>query len=374
MDSHCWTKDLRIKKGVPASGELNKSIAALESAILSLVNRQMVAEPNLKSKEVKDKLENYLNRKRRVKEILVKEPKSLYDFFEQFIKESRSTKTAGTVKTYLRTLGALKSFKPKLRFEDINMDFYYAFIDHMQKVYGMRENTIGLHIKNLKAVLNEAKFRGLNSNLDYKQRKFKVVFQEADAIYLRLDEIKRIRELDLSAKPGMEKVRDLFLIGCFTGLRFSDFSQIKKANFQTIEENQFISLRTIKTSSRVVIPLNQTIIEILEKYEGNIPKPDSNQAMNRTLKHIGKLAGIEETVIIRENRKGISYKRSLHKYELISSHIARRSFATNAFSSDIHTIAIMRITGHTNEKAFMQYIKVSEQENALLLADHSFFK
>ena len=189
-----------------------------------------------------------------------------------------------------------------------------------------------------------------------------------------MDEIEQIRSLDLSVKPGMERMRDLFLIGCFTGLRFSDFSQIKQASIVTMGENRFISLRTIKTGIRVVIPLNNAVEEILNRYNGGIPEIYTNQGMNRILKRIGKLAGLDEPVIIRENRKGISYKLTLPKYELISSHTARRSFATNAYLSGVPSISNMRITGHRTEKAFMQYIKVSQEENAIQLAGHSFFR
>jgi integrase len=86
------------------------------------------------------------------------------------------------------------------------------------------------------------------------------------------------------------------------------------------------------------------------------------------------MAEIDEPVIIRERKNGLCYKRTLPKYDLISSHRARRSFATNAYLSGIPSISIMQITGHSTERAFLQYIKVSQEENAINLASHSFFK
>jgi len=141
----------------------------------------------------------------------------------------------------------------------------------------MQDNTVGTHIKNLKAFLNDATIRRINTNLDFRNPKFKAIFEEADTIHLRLEESERIKLLDHSAKPGMEKMRDLFLVGCFTGLRFSDFSQIKLSNIVTMEENRFISLRTLKTNTRAVIPLNKAVLDILDKYKGGIPDTYTNQ-------------------------------------------------------------------------------------------------
>jgi hypothetical protein len=211
----------------------------------------------------------------------------------------------------LRALGALRKFRPALRFEDINMEFYYAFTEQMQKVYGMSENTVGMHIKNLKAFLNDSTARGINSCLDFRNSKFRANFQEADTIYLRMEDLDKLKELDLSARPVIERMRDLFLGGCFTGLRFSDFSQIKLSNIVAMGDNRFISLHTLKTSTRVVIPLNMVVLDVLDKYKGGIPDTYTNLAMNRILKQMGKLAGLDEPVMIKENRKGITYKRTL---------------------------------------------------------------
>ena len=164
-------------------------------------------------------------------------------------------------------------------------------------------------------------------------------------------------------------MRDLFLIGCYTGLRFSDLQQLRKEHFK----NNFVEINTLKTGQKVIIPQHWIISEILKKYDYNLPRMISNQKMNEYLKELGRLAQIDSIIIINQNSGGLQYDKRYKKYELITVHTARRSFATNMYLNDIPTISIMQITGHTSEKIFLRYIKVTKEENANKLAQHPFF-
>src|ERR1017187_1061110 len=166
-------------------------------------------------------------------------------FIEFYIKQVETTKKEATLKGYRNTLTHLKEFKGKkhIEFEDINLDFYNDFTEFLIHQKQFATNTIGKQIKNVKVFLNEATERGINKKLDYKSKRFKVVSEEADTIYLTESEIKNLYDLDLSENPRLERVRDLFIVGCYTGLRFSDFSQIASENIK----NGFISIRTQKT-------------------------------------------------------------------------------------------------------------------------------
>jgi integrase len=115
------------------------------------------------------------------------------------------------------------------------------------------------------------------------------------------------------------------------------------------------------------------IQEILVKYNNELPKGFTNQGINRELKEIGKAAGINEKVSICLTRGGVRTDTLYIKHDLITSHTARRSFATNAYLAGIPTISIMKITGHKTEKAFMRYIKISQEDNANKLAEHPYF-
>lgn len=112
---------------------------------------------------------------------------------------------------------------------------------------------------------------------------------------------------------------------------------------------------------------------ILEKYDYELPKLPSNQKFNDYIKEVAKLAKINEPIYSDKQKGDFSFKKTVPKWELVTSHTARRSFATNAFIAGVPTISIMKITGHKTESSFMKYIKISDKENALRLRSHSFF-
>ena len=123
-----------------------------------------------------------------------------------------------------------------------------------------------------------------------------------------------------------------------------------------------------------VIPLHKYVIEILAKYKGSLPPVISNQKMNKYIKEIGEIAGIDETTKIAITRGGKTETNLFPKFDLMTTHTARSSFSTNAYLMDIPSISIMKITGHRTERSFMKYIRISQEENANKLNNHPFFK
>ena len=219
--------------------------------------------------------------------------------------------------------------------------------------------------------MNEATDRGINKNLEYLNKRFKVLNDSADTIYLSKKELDAIRGLDLSNNARLDTVRDLFIVGCYTGLRFSDLEKLDKSNF--IKDFTQIKLKTQKTGETVIIPVHPYVKEIFIKYGNSLPKSISNQKMNEYLKEIGKKADIVENIIIGSIQGGRKTNNSYLKYQLITTHTARRSFATNAYLADIPSMDIMKITGHRSERSFIKYIKVTQEQNANRLINHPFF-
>jgi len=177
--------------------------------------------------------------------------------------------------------------------------------------------------------------------------------------------------LDLSKNSRLDRVRDLFLVGSWTGLRFSDFTSIKSRDIK----GDYFHIQTQKTGQKVVIPINPVVKAIMEKYkdqyENSLPPEISNVKMNSYLKEIGRMMDelkVSEGVTITKAGKTI-YKK-VEKWELLTTHTARRSFATNMYRAGIPSITIMAITGHKTEKAFLRYIKVTPDEHAKLLMIH----
>lgn len=186
---------------------------------------------------------------------------------------------------------------------------------------------------------------------------FKTYQEEVDNIYLNEDEIKKIYELDLSDEPEMDSIRDLFVLGCFTGLRYSDLSNIKPGNVK----KEFLYIRQGKTMNNVVIPLNKVALSIINKYSGGIPEGIHMNEFNKHIKTIAKKAGIDED-IIQTKKKGAERVETIEKkYQLIASHTCRRSFCTNEYLKGTPPLFIMKISGHRSEKNFLKYIKVDKQ-------------
>lgn len=250
-------------------------------------------------------------------------------------------------------------------FNEITYQFYENFTKYLKNL-GYSANYISSQIKNLKAVMNYAYKLGLHKNESFKS--FAKHTEDVDNIYLNEDEIKKIYELPL--KGYHDRARDLFIIGCCTALRYSDFTQIKPENIK----GDFIYVTTQKTTERVIVPIHWMVKQLLNKYNNNLPKAISNQKLNDYLKLIGEKAGINDIVTKTRTEGGKKITRTFHKYELITTHTARRSAATNMYKSGVPTIAIMKITGHKTEAAFLKYIKISKEENAQMLASHAFFR
>lgn len=299
-------------------------------------------------------------------------PKDFLSFIEEII--ASSNKRPNTIKHYKQTLKQLKEFKSstktELMFSAIDLNFYDKFIRYcVNKNYGT--NTIGGLIKNIKVFMNEAFDRKLTTNTEFKNRKFKTIEEETENIYLTKPEIEKIYSLDLSTNPRLDKVRDMFIIGCYTGLRYSDLIRLTEQNL--IDNQTKLKIKTEKTNESVIIPLHPFIKNILDKYKGFPEYNISNQKMNEYLKELGQTADLNEKVVISTTKGGQKQSFEFKKHEIITVHTARRSFATNAFMMNIPSISIMKITGHRTEKAFLKYIKISQSENAGKLSVHPFF-
>jgi len=348
----------------PLYPEFNARLQQIENHIYNLhrkfLNDGLFPTPEMLRIELNIKL---LKKKELIKNDLVVFADSLIQI---------SSKKPNTIKHYKQTVRILKEYvtlinKPIL-FEDINLEFYERFIRFCTaKQFGT--NTIGGLIKNIKVFMNEAFDRKLTENIEFKNRKFRTVDEDAETIYLSRDEIQKLYDLDLDSNPRLARVRDLFIIACYSGLRFSDLAQLKEENFNS----ERLKIQTEKTGELVIIPLHPLVKHILKKYNNKPPEIISNQKMNEYLKQLGDKAKINQNVLVHFTQGGKKIAKTYPKFELITVHTARRSFATNAYLNNVPAISIMKITGHRTEKSFLKYIKITQEENANKLMDHPFF-
>jgi integrase len=261
----------------------------------------------------------------------------------------------------------------KLNFNHITIDFYQNYLEYLSgKDY--KVNYIGKNIKILKTIMRAAQDEGHHTNEEMNRKQFKTLKTEVDTVYLTEKEINKLKEVELSDEPHMEKFRDVFLVGIYTAQRFSDYSRIKKDNIKTLSNGtKVIQLHQTKTGAIVTIPIKQELNEILKKYDYNLPKTHE-QKVNLNIKTICEKAKIKEPIETETIKGGLKVKTTTPKHKLITTHTARRTGATLMYLNGIPTIAAMKITGHKTEKQFMQYIKVTNEENAQNLALHPYFQ
>ncbi|MEO8759746.1 MAG: phage integrase SAM-like domain-containing protein [Bacteroidia bacterium] len=318
-----------------------------------------------------DRLRAELNKKLLVGEL--EKQNDLINYIKEAIKIS--TKQPNTIATYKGTLNRLIAFKAKysrqLTFENIDLQFYEDFMKFcIDKKYA--PNSVGTYIKNIKYFMGEAVDKKLTTNTDFKSRRFKKIGEDVDTIYLKEAELNQIYNKDFSKNKTLDRVRDLFIIGCYTGLRYSDLFAIN--NEHLIDKGTKLRIKTKKTGELVIIPLHNQVRAIIKKHGGIPQYKFTNEDMNTNLKVIAEQADIKETVLISATKGNVVETTPYKKHELVSVHTARRSFATNAFLNKIQPISIMKITGHKTEKSFLRYIKITQQDNANVLQDHAFFK
>lgn len=294
---------------------------------------------------------------------------------QRTIKKNGKQYSMGTIDSYKLVLKDLLHFettkKVKLRFNDINLTFYNEFKKSLND-RGMQINTIGTRIKHLKVFIKTAYNEGLTNNDIFRHPDFVKITEEVQKIYLSESEISKIYELDLSNHPPLVKVRDMFIISCYTALRYSDIVKLNKTNF--IKDGNFIDIKTQKGGQNVQIPTHWRVKEIFNKYDGNFPRVVQNNLFNRYLKDIGQMANINERINVSKTKGGLRIDTTKPKHELITAHTGRRSAATNFYLIGLDTLSIMKITGHRTESSFMKYIKVSNEESAKRLSSHPYFQ
>ncbi|MEJ7821360.1 MAG: site-specific integrase [Chitinophagaceae bacterium] len=299
---------------------------------------------------------------------------TLFLFIEKYIQECSGYKSQSTIKTYQSTFKHLKNYSKllskELDFEDITHDFRNKFIRYLQNL-GSGKNTEGKHIKEIKVFMNEATERGLNFNLDFRSKSFSKPSESATKVFLSMQEIEKLVDLDLSYCKTKEIVRDYFIISSMSSLRYSDVIDIKEENIK----NDAIHIITKKTGEQVIIPLSPWIKNIFIKYNYRFEKKiPCNQIFNKVIKEVCKIAGLNEQITITKTIGGVKKTIVYMKYELISSHSARRSFVSNCILAGIGIPQIQLITGHRSLKTLSLYVRINQVQNAERLANHSFFQ
>lgn len=249
--------------------------------------------------------------------------------------------------------------------KDIGREEVEGFIEYLHIEKRLKISTIKSMITKLKYLLEKAYLNGWAVDDSYTDAKVRE--NESTQIYLSEKEVARIYYAKGLTKK-QEEIRDMFVVGCMTGQRYSDYSRLSKDNI--VGDNIHVLQR--KTKNKAVVPLTDYVREIFERYGGNLPAARCIQYFNKAIKEICKKIGLVDMVVYEEEQAGEIVMIRRPKYEMISSHTARRTFATNMIRNNVSTSKIRKCTGHKSTACFDRYDRMTLTDNARSLAGNGY--
>ena len=302
----------------------------------------------------------------------------LVDYIDTFIEFKKNDVKSSTL-TKCNVIKHLleryqKHTKSILYIRDIDTKFKMDFEKYCISV-GYAPNTTSRNIRFVKTFCRHAKSNGVETH--HQLDSIKAKYYKVDNIYLDEVEIKKIEDIKISElTDGLENARDWLLISCFCGQRVSDFLRFDKSMIR-YEKNKagelkpLIEFTQVKTEKIMTIPLHSKIMEILKKYDGNFPRKISDQKYNEHIKNVCEKGKIDEPIhgVLFDKDKKEKIEQDYPKWKFVSSHIGRRSFASNNYGK-IPTSFLMYITGHTTEGMFLTYIGKSNKDIAMELTNY----
>ena len=295
--------------------------------------------------------------------------RKFFDIFDEFVKEESNFNqwTNSTIAKMQALKNHLLEFNVDTNFSFFTEKGLFEYQIFLQNELKFKNSTILKHFSFLKWFLRWATKKEYNSNNAYSFYKPKLKSTQKKIIFLTQNELKKLKEYKISEqKKYLERVRDVFLFQCYTGLRYSDVANLKKSDIK----DGFIEITTVKTADSLIIEFNKFSKAIIDKYtetvfDDNLALPViTNQKMNEYLKELAELAEINEP--IRETYY-IGNKRIdeiTPKYALIGTHAGRRTFICNALSLGIPVNVVMKWTGHSDYKAMKPYIDIADEIKA----------
>ena len=372
IDSAKWDTDKqRVKNGCSnklkqSASEINASLLEYYTEIQSIFKRFEVEDVMPTPEQIKEAF-NALHKPvseepKPKKEAL---PCDFFQVFDDFVEDCgrQSNWTDSTFEKFAAVKNHLTNFREGLTFEFFDERGLNDYVGYLRDVKEMRNTTIGKQLSFLKWFLRWAFKKGVHQNNAYDSYKPKLKSTQKKIIFLTWNELNRLREFKIpSNKQALERVRDVFLFQCFTGLRYSDVFNLRRSDIK----GDHIEVTTVKTSDSLIIELNNHSKAILDKYKDVAFEDDkvlpviTNQKMNDYLKELAEMAGIDEPVRQTYYKGNERIDDVTPKYALLGTHAGRRTFICNALALGIPPQVVMKWTGHSDYKAMKPYIDIAD--------------
>ncbi|MBA4166589.1 MAG: phage integrase SAM-like domain-containing protein [Chitinophagaceae bacterium] len=379
----CISGDLPQRYGDPEilNDQLNKALRIAEDIVL-LIGKRTLANPLdfvKRTFSLGFDLATFLIQEKEEQQRKLKEEKTTLnlDFFFQvdnYITSKIKQVSKDMPRIYRNMRDHLKAFeaysKEAITFDSLDYTFYEQLVEFLSYVYiqqgrtkmtivGLKLNSVGKTVKHLRTFLRNRIRKRIIPPLDMDG--WTILEEDSDAIYLNWDEINLIAKVDLMEHPHLEDYRQDFVLGCYTGLRFSDFSLLDELDVR----GDMLYKKQAKSNHWVVIPLRPAALEIVTRRFHKGVLPPTNPEFNRHIKTIARLAGICSMVKHSYKKGNASVVEVKPKYGWITSHTCRRSFCTNEFLAGTPVELIMKISGHKSVKDFYKYIRITPEQAAI---------
>ena len=376
IDAAKWDADKqRVKNGCSnklkqSASEINASLLEYYTEIQSIFKRFEVEDVIPTPEQIKEAF-NALRKPvseepKPKKEAL---PCDFFQVFDDFVEDCgrQNNWTDSTFEKFAAVKNHLTNFREGLTFEFFDERGLNDYVGYLRDVKEMRNTTIGKQLSFLKWFLRWAFKKGVHQNNAYDSYKPKLKSTQKKIIFLTWNELNRLREFKIpSNKQALERVRDVFLFQCFTGLRYSDVFNLRRSDIK----GDHIEVTTVKTSDSLIIELNNHSKAILDNYEDVAFEDDkvlpviTNQKMNDYLKELAELAGIDEPIRQTYYKGNERIDEVTPKYALLGTHAGRRTFICNALALGIPPQVVMKWTGHSDYKAMKPYIDIADDIKA----------
>ena len=354
--------------------EINNEINRISNFVLKQFNSQ-TTEQIVKNKDwLKNIIYNYYNPPEKEKTLT----NNLIEYFDFFLKQKEKDVVERTLKNYRvvkqQLIKLQKEIDSPILIKDVNLQFKDTLQDFYEQ-NGYSLNTIAKGLRTIKTVCGHAKINGIETS--HQLDAIKIKSHKVEKIYLTFEELEVIENLDKTQlSESLENARDWLIISCFSGQRISDFLNFNTKQIRTENGKTLIEFTQQKTSKNMTVPLHEKILSILKKRNNEFPRTISDQRYNDYIKEICKIAGLNQKIkgsIMAETIEGSKIYRKkeglYEKWELVTSHIGRRSFATNYYGQ-IPTTFLIYITGHSTEKMFLNYIGKSNKDLAIEITNY----
>lgn len=363
-------------------------IVSIKTGFESLKNNHQKSNVPITDNDIREMIDKIINpvKYEKVEEVVIKKPKEiLFKVIDLLIHKSETGErrgldgriiSKGTISRYKTVKQSLEDFskvcKGELGLSTMDKKFYNDYTAWIKTKKeniktgkeGFSKNSVGNYVSTVRTFIHFAISEKYLDTLPYSRGEFKVMQEESDTIYLTESELERISNYDLSSNKVQSELRDLFILGCYTGLRGIDLVRVKNYHIKLDGENGYINLEQTKTHKAVTIPLLPMAKEILEKYNYILPKYPKRR-IGEEMQNVCKMMGLNEIVTrTRNTNEDNEITEHFEKWELVGGHTMRRSFATNMYKRGIDKFSIMTITGHKTESSFMRYIRLDRVEKS----------